>query len=199
MRKVISLISSASCPNSWSLDNQCFYTFKVFRMRLLPMTTTWVPRSTLLHLEPVVLQAVREDSSKWQEELSTKEVKTSGLTYKRVTVLILPALSKFRPPASYVFYSGPSMLFSICCSAQQHDPDHEPGPDDPPGPRLGFESYGSSFGNFGPLPNGNNGWNEQVCSSSLYTAHQKLILVKFGRERLLRPLESHCQRLKLAQ
>ncbi|KAI0779548.1 hypothetical protein C8Q74DRAFT_1259637 [Fomes fomentarius] len=38
-------------------------------------------------------------------------------------------------------------------------PDHEPGPDDPPGPK--FESYGSSFGNFGPLPresfNGRNG------------------------------------------
>ncbi|KAH9946993.1 hypothetical protein B0H21DRAFT_375378 [Amylocystis lapponica] len=29
-------------------------------------------------------------------------------------------------------------------------PEHEPGPDDPPGPH--FESYGSSFGNFGPLP-----------------------------------------------
>ncbi|CCM05715.1 uncharacterized protein FIBRA_07947 [Fibroporia radiculosa] len=27
---------------------------------------------------------------------------------------------------------------------------HEPGPNDPPGPH--FESYGSSFGNFGPLP-----------------------------------------------
>lgn len=38
-------------------------------------------------------------------------------------------------------------------------PEHEPGPDDPPGPK--FESYGSSFGNFGPLPresfNGRNG------------------------------------------
>ncbi|TBU33768.1 hypothetical protein BD309DRAFT_996847 [Dichomitus squalens] len=38
-------------------------------------------------------------------------------------------------------------------------PDHEPGPGDPPGPK--FESYGSSFGNFGPLPresfNGRNG------------------------------------------
>ncbi|KZT10631.1 uncharacterized protein LAESUDRAFT_341809 [Laetiporus sulphureus 93-53] len=29
-------------------------------------------------------------------------------------------------------------------------PEHEPGPNDPPGPH--FESYGSSFGNFGPLP-----------------------------------------------
>ncbi|PCH43859.1 hypothetical protein WOLCODRAFT_138640 [Wolfiporia cocos MD-104 SS10] len=29
-------------------------------------------------------------------------------------------------------------------------PEREPGPDDPPGPK--FESFGSSFGNFGPLP-----------------------------------------------
>ncbi|OJT01677.1 hypothetical protein TRAPUB_7879 [Trametes pubescens] len=40
-------------------------------------------------------------------------------------------------------------------------PEHEPGPDDPPGPH--FESYGSSFGNFGPLPresfSGNKQWN----------------------------------------
>lgn len=28
---------------------------------------------------------------------------------------------------------------------------HEPGPSDLPGPR--YESYGSSFGNMGPLPN----------------------------------------------
>lgn len=39
--------------------------------------------------------------------------------------------------------------------------EHEPGPNDPPGPK--FESYGSSFGNFGPLPPDNvpigaNGW-----------------------------------------
>ncbi|KAH9895121.1 hypothetical protein C8Q73DRAFT_665408 [Cubamyces lactineus] len=40
-------------------------------------------------------------------------------------------------------------------------PEREPGPDDPPGPH--FESYGSSFGNFGPLPResftGNKQWN----------------------------------------
>ena len=30
------------------------------------------------------------------------------------------------------------------------DPHHEPGPNDGPGPR--YESYGSSFGNLGPLP-----------------------------------------------
>ncbi|KAI0793198.1 hypothetical protein C8Q75DRAFT_549078 [Abortiporus biennis] len=47
-------------------------------------------------------------------------------------------------------------------------PDHEPGPDDPPGPR--FESYGSSFGNFGPLrdslPAAPNNWNNQPWSPS---------------------------------
>ncbi|TFY63164.1 hypothetical protein EVJ58_g3410 [Rhodofomes roseus] len=31
-------------------------------------------------------------------------------------------------------------------------PEREPGPNDPPGPK--FESFGSSFGNFGPLPTG---------------------------------------------
>lgn len=48
-------------------------------------------------------------------------------------------------------------------------PEHEPGPDDPPGPR--FESYGSSFGNFGPLrdslpPINGNGWNALVSTSN---------------------------------
>lgn len=38
---------------------------------------------------------------------------------------------------------------SVCFSTT-HQPEHEPGPDDPPGPK--FESFGSSFGNFGPLP-----------------------------------------------
>ncbi|TCD67446.1 hypothetical protein EIP91_012363 [Steccherinum ochraceum] len=47
------------------------------------------------------------------------------------------------------------------------NPEHEPGPDDPPGPR--FESYGSSFGNFGPLrdslpPVNGNGWAAQAQS-----------------------------------
>ncbi|THH30805.1 hypothetical protein EUX98_g3389 [Antrodiella citrinella] len=49
------------------------------------------------------------------------------------------------------------------------NPDHEPGPDDPPGPR--FESYGSSFGNFGPLrdslpPANGNGWAAQTPSKA---------------------------------
>ncbi|KAA1471680.1 hypothetical protein DENSPDRAFT_130311 [Dentipellis sp. KUC8613] len=35
-------------------------------------------------------------------------------------------------------------------SMVQHNGVHEPGPNDEPGPR--YESYGSSFGNFGPLP-----------------------------------------------
>ncbi|KAF7793816.1 hypothetical protein EIP86_004937 [Pleurotus ostreatoroseus] len=34
---------------------------------------------------------------------------------------------------------------------QDQEPEHEPGPNDPPHLRPGFESYGSSFGNFGPL------------------------------------------------
>ncbi|KAJ3550559.1 hypothetical protein NM688_g5051 [Phlebia brevispora] len=34
---------------------------------------------------------------------------------------------------------------------QEQEPDHEPGPNDPPYIRPGFESYTSSFGNFGPL------------------------------------------------
>ncbi|CAL1707109.1 unnamed protein product [Somion occarium] len=49
------------------------------------------------------------------------------------------------------------------------EPEHEPGPNDPPGPH--FESFGSSFGNFGPLrdslPNGNgNDWNGQPWPTS---------------------------------
>ncbi|KAI8972230.1 hypothetical protein BD414DRAFT_426162 [Trametes punicea] len=46
-------------------------------------------------------------------------------------------------------------------------PEREPGPDDPPGPH--FESYGSSFGNFGPLPresfSGNKQWNGMASPS----------------------------------
>lgn len=48
--------------------------------------------------------------------------------------------------------------------------EHEPGPNDPPGPK--FESYGSSFGNFGPLPPDNvpigaNGWHAPKSPTSL--------------------------------
>ncbi|KAL6310462.1 hypothetical protein BKA93DRAFT_17945 [Sparassis latifolia] len=44
-------------------------------------------------------------------------------------------------------------------------PEHEPGPDDPPGPH--FESYGSSFGNFGPLPPGPAPWNNGQTNAPL--------------------------------
>ncbi|KAI0332363.1 hypothetical protein GY45DRAFT_497887 [Cubamyces sp. BRFM 1775] len=51
-------------------------------------------------------------------------------------------------------------------------PEREPGPDDPPGPH--FESYGSSFGNFGPLPResftGNKQWNGVVRTFMLRCA-----------------------------
>ncbi|KAI0341988.1 hypothetical protein BDW22DRAFT_1358100 [Trametopsis cervina] len=51
-------------------------------------------------------------------------------------------------------------------TVQDEIPDHEPGPNDPPGPK--FESYGSSFGNFGPLrdslPPVNN-WNGNAWTS----------------------------------
>lgn len=60
-------------------------------------------------------------------------------------------------------------------------PEHEPGPDDPPGPH--FESYGSSFGNFGPLPresfSGNKQWNAVVrfqCVGSLPCVERKPLL-----------------------
>ncbi|KAI0695523.1 hypothetical protein BC835DRAFT_1414795 [Cytidiella melzeri] len=49
---------------------------------------------------------------------------------------------------------------------QEEIPDHEPGPNDPPGPK--FESYGSSFGNFGPLRDSLppiNNWNGQAWTS----------------------------------
>ena len=51
---------------------------------------------------------------------------------------------------------------------QDQEPEHEPGPNDPPHIRPGFESYTSSFGNFGPLrdslpPINGNGWSGQVC------------------------------------
>lgn len=48
----------------------------------------------------------------------------------------------------------------------EQEPDHEPGPNDPPHIRPGFESYTSSFGNFGPLRDSlppANGWSGQVC------------------------------------
>lgn len=46
-------------------------------------------------------------------------------------------------------------------------PEREPGPNDPPGPK--FESFGSSFGNFGPLPPGDGfGIYGQVCRTVLH-------------------------------
>lgn len=100
MRKVINLISSTSCPNSCSLDDQYFYTSKVFRMPLRAKKITRKPPNfSLPSPELAVLRAVHEDLRRWQE-MSTREAKISGLTYKRAMGLILLALSKFRPPAS---------------------------------------------------------------------------------------------------
>lgn len=87
------------------------------------------------------------------------------------------------------------MLLSICCPIQQQDLDHEPGPNDPPGPH--FESYGSSFGNLGPLPNGHNSWNGngQVRDSSPSILNREVDIIRPGR----RPQKFRYQRLKLGR
>lgn len=50
----------------------------------------------------------------------------------------------------------------------EQEPEREPGPNDLPHIRPGFESYGSSFGNFGPLRDSLppvNGFTAQVCAA----------------------------------